>query len=377
MAYDDLAPRYVVKIGNTELGEDITQFVERVEYESADGMADQAKLVIQNPNLDLQDRKIFQPGNEMSIWLGYGPQIEHIGRVILRRTNWGFPQDDIPSIQVQGYTFDAKMMDQEPENPKARRFVDMTWADVVAEVAARYKGLQPDIDPTDDEPTNRTQTAGISDYRVIKAAANLTGYYFWVDGDEQGNWTLHFKSPSSVLDSVNQPDLNFVYNDQFATLLTFSPELLVQGSKTKIKVSFKDPWTGKNVEEEVEEGEESADIEATDSTADADDAYKNAGSIKIYFQDFSFEIEPKKRFKTAAEVKLWAAAWFRRQRENFILGSGMVIGVESLRARQFHTLGGIGKVLSGKWYFSRVRHVLSADDGYLCQFNARKQESLE
>ena len=69
MANDLLAPKYIVDIGG-ELGTDITQFIESVEYESADGMADMARLVIQNPKLDLQDLKVFQPGNEMSIWLG-------------------------------------------------------------------------------------------------------------------------------------------------------------------------------------------------------------------------------------------------------------------------------------------------------------------
>lgn len=379
MAHDLLAPRFIVDIGG-ELETGITQFIESVEYESADGMADMARLVIQNPTLDLQDLKIFQPGNEMSIWLGYGTkELEHIGRVILRRTTWSFPRDGTPKINVSGYTFDAKMMDNSPEESKRRRFVDMTYADIVAEVAADYGFATLDIDDTEDEPGKRAQVAGVSDYQVIKGAANITGYFFWVDGDEDGKWTIHFKSPANVLDAVDQPDFLFSYNNgDLTTLFSFNPELLIQGTKTKLKVQFRDPKTQKTITEEVEEDLEAPDIQAVGEASDAnEDEIENATSIKIFFQDFSFETETKKKFKTAGEAKRWAAQWFRRQREAFILGNGETIGVESLRARQIHTLDGIGDTLVGKWYFSRVKHILNAGSGYECKFDARKQSGVE
>lgn len=376
MAHDLLAPRFIVDIGG-ELGPEITQFVERVEYESVDGMADLARLVVQNPKLDLQDLKAFQAGNEMSIWLGYGTkQLEHIGRVILRRTTWSFPRDGTPRINVSGYTADAKMMDNSPEKGEDRRFVDVTYSDIVKKVAERYK-FTPDVDDTEDEKGTRVQVAGVSDYQVVKGAANITGYFFWVDGDENGKWTLHFKSPANVLDAVEQPDFLFTYNNgDLTTLFSFNPELLIQGTKTKLKVQFYDPKKKETVTEEVEEEDESPDIEVA-GTDSNEDELENAVSIKIFFQDFSFETETKKKFKTAGEAKRWAAQWFRRQREAFILGSGETIGVESLRARQIHTLDGIGNTLAGKWYFSRVKHVLSTDGGYECRFNARKQSGVE
>ena len=202
MAFDSIAPRYIVDIGGTELDEEITQFITSVEYESVDGMADQARLTVQNPNLDLQDLKIFQAGNEMSIWLGYGQTLKHIGRTIIRKTNWAFPESDIPGITVTGMTLDAKMMDNEPEEGTKRRYKNETFSGIVKAVADRYSdaGLKTDIDDTDDEARDRVQPAGVSDYRVIKSCANLAGYFFWIDGDENCVWTLHFKSPSKVLD---------------------------------------------------------------------------------------------------------------------------------------------------------------------------------
>jgi phage protein D len=378
-AYHDLAPRYVVEIGSAELSEAIQPFISRVEYESADGMADMAKIVVNNPDYKLQDLKVWQPGNEMSIWLGYGSQLTHIGRVILRRARWNFPDSDMPSVTVSGYTYDAKMMDAEPDKPKDRRFKDMKYSDIVAAVATRdyyYDKLEIDIDDTEDEPKNRHQKAGISDYQVLKGCANLTGYYLWIDGDENGVWTLHFKKPENVLDAVDQPDLTFRHNNgDLTSLFSFTPELLIQGAKTKLQVQFKHPKTGKVVTQEVEEDLDSPDVTATDDTSEVDAEHKAASPIKIFFQDFSFTTETRKRFKTAAEAKAWAVAWFKSQREAFITGQGITIGHDHLRARQIHTLEGIGTTLSGRWYFSRVKHQLSESDGYMCTFNARKQES--
>jgi phage protein D len=379
IAYQDLSPRYVVEIGGAELSAAIQPFISRVEYESADNMADAAKIVVNNPDYKLQDLKIFQPGNEMSIWLGYGSQLTHVGRVILRRTRWNFPDGDMPSVVASGYTYDAKMMDTEPEKSKDRRFKNMKYSDIVAAVATRdyyYQKLEIDIDETEDKPIDRHQKAGISDYQVLKGCANLTGYYLWVDGDENGIWTLHFKKPESVLDAVDQPDLTFRHNNgDLTSLFSFVPELLIQGAKTKLKVQIKDYKSGKVVTQEVEEDLDSPDVEATDDTSNVDGEQKAATGIKIFFNDFSFATETRKRFKTAAEAKAWAVAWFKSQREAFITGQGTTIGHDRLMARQIHTIEGIGTTLGGRWYFSRVKHQLSESDGYMCTFNARKQES--
>ena len=377
MAFEDLAPRYIVDIEETALGPSITQFITQVEYESADGMADMAKIVVQNPDQKIADLKILQAGNEMSIWFGYGSQIKHIGRVTLRRARYNFPQSDVSQIEVSGYTADAKMMDNAPEKGKDRYFKKVTYAEIAARVADRY-GFGPDIDPTPDEPDTRTHKAGVTDYQLVKACANLTGFFFWVDWDPDANlWVLHFKDPANVLDAVAQPDFTFRYNDgDLSSLLSFQPELLIQGARTKLKVLLKNHRTGAEIEEEIEEDTESADILATDETSEVEDEHKGVTPIKVFLGEFSFELEGAKKFKTAAEAKQWAAQWFRRHRENFILGSGMTIGAETLMSRQIHTLEGLSKTLDGKWYFSNVRHTLSESDGYVCSFKARKQDSL-
>jgi phage protein D len=381
MAYDDLAPKYVLQVEGSELGSGITQFVDQVEYESADGMADMARITVTDPGGMLGDLKVFKPGGELDIWMGYGPNVSHVGRVILRRHRHSFPPDGDPSFQVEGYTLDALMMDNSPEEGKKRRFPDLKFSEIVTEVALNYGFGELDIDETPDRPKRgrgRWQKAGITDYQVVQGLANITGFYFWVDYlPDAGGWTLHFKDPAKVLESVDQPNHVFRYNDgDNSTLLQFYPELLIQGATTKLKVVFKNPKNGKRVVEEIEEENDSPDIAFTGNEQEiTEEETGKPTEIKVFLGEYSFDLQPK-RFSTSAEALQWARQWFRRNKENFILGEGMTIGAERLRARQFHTLENLTNTFSGKYYFSKVRHVLSASDGYMCTFNARKQESL-
>jgi phage protein D len=381
MANDDLSPVYVLSVAGTELGKDLTEFVTSVEYESIDGMADEAKLRVQDPYQQLSDLKVFQPGNELDIWMGYGAQLSYIGRVILRRARYNYPAEEPPSFELTGYTYDAKLMDNSPDEGAARRFPDMKYSDIVENIAQRYQFEYFDIDETPDAPaadgTGKWQKAGVSDYQMIQACANVTGFFLWVEYDLDLGWQINFKDPANVLDTVNQPNLQFEYgNGDLSTLLEFNPEILVQGATTKLRVVFKDPGTGALINEEIEEETASEDISFTgDEEAKAEVSAGAPTEIKIFLQDYSFELPPK-RFKNNAEAIAWAQQWFRRNRESLITGNGSTIGVETLRARQIHTLAGLSKRLDGSWYFSRVRHIMDAQNGYQCSFSARKQASL-
>lgn len=384
MADEILSPSFRVRVGEgdgEELSEDISRFIQRLEYDSADGMADAAKLEVLNPDFKLGDLRIWQPGNEIAIAFGYGTDIEHVGRVIIRRVRYNFPQEGMPQFTVEGYTRDALMMDNSPVAGRDRVYPNELLSDIVFKVASRKYKFDLDVDRTPDQPLDRAQIGGVTDYQMVKGCANLSGFFFWVDGDEDGTWRLHFKSPSKVFDSQFQPDLTFEYNaGDKGTLLSFQPELLIQGARTSIKVIFKDPKTGKIVEEDVEEPSPLASLDVLaipTQSAEVEEEHLVASEIKIVSGEFSFEPAFNKKFKTAAEAKQWAAQWFRRHREGFITAKGIVIGTQALRARQIHTIKGISKTLDGKWYFSRVRHIFSDTDGYLCEFDARKQDSVE
>lgn len=393
------APNFGIRISTGAVPLGVRQLVQRLEYESTDGMADLLRVNLVDPDMiqapgavgghsqRISDTKIFQPGNEISVSLGYGSELKHVGRAIIRKTRPTFPRAGLPTVEVIAYTKDCLMMDNAPEGSKkkkgkgGRRFTDQRFSDAVRERADDYDFVQ-DIDETPDARHTFYQKVGLSDYDFVNGLSNLSGYIFWVDGDENGVWTLHFKNPDKLSAADLQAKIfTFRYNDgNLSSLLTFEPELAIQGAITKLKVQVKDPVTGKTLEAEfTEENDRAPDpkvvvsedtLRAVDNILDGEQS--TGSDIKLFINDFSFEEHANRRFRTEAEVIAWARQWFRRQRENFVLARGVTIGVEDLMSRQTHAISGVSVGLSGDYYFTRVKHILDSAQGYLCDFNARK-----
>jgi phage protein D len=367
-----LSPKFSVQVAGITVDNNVSRFMTSVSYESADGMADALKLSLINPDNLISDAKIFQPGNEVSLFLGYKEPLKHIGRAIIQKQIPNYPEEGIPTLSVVGYTKDSVLADNSPEESKKRRFRDYKYSDAVSDVATRY-GMTEDIDITNDKPHNWFQKSGVSDYELVQGLANLTGFTFWIDGDENGEWTLHFRDPETITEQ--ETTYTFRYNDgDNSNLLGFRPELLVKGSTTKLSVVVKDRKTSKVIKVDVEEENNSSpDVEVlNDPTSQVDGEYTTGSDIKLYFENFAFEVFSNKRFKDEDEARIWAEQWFRRQRENFILASGSTIGSELLMARQKHLIENVSPAYNGEYFFSKVKHILDNQNGYRCQFNARR-----
>lgn len=408
------APNFELSVAGANVPDGIRQLVQRVEYESSDGMADLLRIIFRDPkiikpkgltppgplsgigpggggsgtDLALRDTRVFQPGNLITVRMGYGSDLKHIGGAIIRKVRPNYPRDDIPTVEVIAYSKDSLMMDNAPEGSKKKKgkggrvFKDATFADAVRDRARDYgfDGAFLDVDDTPDSAHNFIQKVGLSDYDFVRGLSNITGFFFWVDCDEDGKWTLHFKNPDTLKRDVLQDKVYTFNYDRLNTgsLLDFEPELAIQGATTKLQVKVKDPKTGRMLEATFEEeNDESPDVVVSAGTLRAVDEvlegeYTTASDVKIFIDDFSFEARANRRFKTEAELIAWARQWFRRNRENFVLSSGTIIGVETVFARQIHNLNGLGMGLDGEYFFSNVSHVMDKDSGYELECNFRK-----
>ncbi len=419
---DTMAPDFSLKIDGNRLDESVRQLVQSVEYESCDGMADVMKIVI-NDTFDTSARmpvrtsKLFMPGKTLALFIGYGPRLRHVGSAIIRRIRPQFPSASAPTMEIVAYTADSMMAATGPEplketkklkkggtrikNSKAgRRWKEAKYSDAVADRAEAY-GFNTDIDPTPEAPTEFIQKANMTDYDFVKGLSNLTGFIFWVDGDSNGEWTLHFRDPQKMQQGdLQEKQYTFKYGDgDYSTLLSFEPELAIQDAITKLLVQTKDPITGQILQAKIEEenndsaepGIDPGNVNPDNRSNDGDvvdksldqrsglslkgngmtGPIKTASDIKIYIDEFSFDVRANRRFRNEQELAGWAAQWFRRNRENFMLARGALLGVEDLRARQQHKLVGMGDPWDGLYYFSRVRHMLSTTQGYTIDFNGR------
>jgi phage protein D len=386
--YADLAPQYVLQVQGQDLKSDVTQFVERVEYESSDSMIDTAKITLVNPDFVLSSSKVFMPGNELDIYMGYLNPL-YVGRVILMRPRVIFPFDGMPTLEVAGYSKDYLMREKRPftgntipqkkggSKPGRVVYKDTTVREILEDKAADHL-LSEDIDDAPWPKGGIVHEARASDFDVIRAIANLTGYIFWVDYDPETKWTLHFKRPDQLA-AYQLAEHTFRYNfGDKTTLLSFEPEFLFQGHYTQIRVqsAIRHPILGITGFEDIilaEKGELEPDPAYAGAIEEIEGPFPNAELIKIYIGDYSFAILPKVEIASRSALEVYAEQWFRRMREDFIVGNGYVTGVETLMARQVHTLEGLGDPYDGKYYFSNVRHIMSSGEGYRCEFTARKQ----
>lgn len=415
---DTMAPDFSLKIENNRLDESVRNLIQSVEYESCDGMADVMKITIndtydKSARLPIRDSKLFMPGNNVALFLGYGPKLRHVGSAIIRKIRPIFPSGSAPTMEVIAYTADSLMMATGPEplketkrlkkggirvkNSKAgRRWKEAKYSEAVRDRCEAY-GFEADVDDTPEPPSDFIQKANMTDYEFIRGLSNLTGFIFWVDGDSNMGWTLHFRDPSKLHQGdLQDKQYTFKYgDDDYSTLLSFEPELAIQDAITKLLVQTKDPISGRILEAKIEEeNDDSPDtkVDPGNINHDGDVVDKSldqrskldlkgngmtgplttASDIKLFIDDFAFDVRANRRFRNEAELAAWAAQWFRRNRENFLLSRGNLIGIEDLRARQQHKLVGLGTAWDGLYYFTRVRHQLSATGGYTCDFSSRR-----
>jgi hypothetical protein len=110
------------------------------------------------------------------------------------------------------------------------------------------------------------------------------------------------------------------------------------------------------------------------------EALNNAGAFRFAASGFAIDVEPPAghRFNSAEDAAVWLRKWFLDKQNNFISAQGTVIGVESLRARQTHTLKFSGRSgvneptrFDGDYFFTRVRHIID-ESGYRCEFSANR-----
>lgn len=410
---DHWAPSFGLTIEGNRLSETFRGLITSLEYESADGIADCLKITINDPlnsigKMPIRESKLLQPGNTVDAWFGYGNALEHVGGGIIRRANHHFPASGPPTIDVVAYDASSQMADSAPEplketkklkkggkrikNSKAgRKWSNARYSDAVRDRAEAY-GFLTDIDATLEPPSDFIQKAKMSDFDFVQGLSNLTGFVWWVDRTPNGDWTLHFKNPNTLSQADLQDKIyTFKYGDgDYSTILEFSPEFAIQSSISKLMVQTKDPVTGKVIEAKIEESDDpendttiapgnvrnNTDLAGNQRAAmPANEKLQGsiaiASDVKVFIDEWSFDVRSTRRFRNAADLAGWAASWFRRNRENFLLGHGTLIGLASLRARQQHKLEGLGTLHDGTYQFTRVRHIFSGG-GYTCDFNARR-----
>lgn len=383
---DNLAPNFMLKSSGVKLEEDVTDLVLGVEYEDNDELADLIQVTIDNSLLTLTDSKVFAEGNYLDLWMGYGNDLEYMGRGIIHRWMPVFPENDKPSFTVKAYGIESLFNIEIPEEKSQLRiFLNQRHSQIIEKLCQclftdeNVKKVFPmasfsvkfDIEDTG-APVDDAIIQGETVWQYILKTARLIGYAFYIEYSiEDDAFIVHFHKTKAKQKEV----FTFEYfNGDDSTLLSFEPEFSTQDIATTVEVVSWDRRENRPIITTMKKTEKGVDvrIDRAGKNTTIEKAITSGSKVRVTAFGTSRLIDPKTAFDNEFHVRKYAEKLFREIEENFITGKGKTVGVETLRAKQVHILKGIGERLSGKYYFNSVRHIMKPDNIYYCEFNCRK-----
>jgi phage protein D len=374
VAFEDLAPTLRVEVEDQELSADVTSAIVQCRVDLARDLADMITLRIANPRVDelgsgVSDKfayltsKAFQPGNEISVYMGYGDP-EFIGRGVITKPMPVFPATGVPKLTIKAMDGSIHLMDGERAQ-EGRVWEDLAHSDAIIEIANEH-GFAASVDSTDNEK-KILKKRGMSDYQFIRGLANLYGYQFKVQWDN-GYWRILWG------ESIHEQTEEFIlrYNaGSDSTLLQFRPEWGIREAPSAVKVLYLDRDTGSWEEILLEETESGEDPKFKGS-GEMEEEILSSPSYRIAAAGVSVEVIPERPFSTAEEAQRFAERWFQARKDHFLTGRGKTVGLPSLRPWDIHDVEGIGAQLTGQWELTTVSHIFNVGRGYSCDFFGHK-----
>lgn len=380
-ARDPFAPRFQIYVNNELLPEEITQFIESVVVEDDAEMFDKITLNINALQFtsrgnvrDLIDSKIFNPPQLMRVDMGYGNTVATVGAGEIVKVSPKYGRDGI-KMQVIAYDPFHKL-------GKKKNFIARNFNTKISEIFSSIIKDYPiaifvnEIPKSKDIVKKITQKVGKTDYTFLKCLANSKGLDFFNEYDPK---TQKFKFVVSEPNDKAKPNFTFKYfeheDEPHQTLYEFYPELNAVDQVTDIQFRNFNRTTKKKIQTFI--SNTNSDSGTTDVKFKGPDKkanFKSGSGSELTFTAFGqhFEIITLKPFKNEKEAKIFAEACLKERLNGFITGTGVVIGVETLKARIVIELLGLSETYNGNYYVNRVVHSQSDGQMYLTNIEVRK-----
>lgn len=372
-AFPNLAPRYRVEIEGTELKEDVTNLIDSVEFVEQENSA--AKITLEVSNLDFQflDSKTFAEGNAVDLWMGYVDRpLAFMARGIIVRPNPRFPRRGMPKMRIVAHDLSKKLMDVGKKD-RGKVYKKKTDSEI-AEAIFKEIEASPFVFATNGAKT-RVRKRGTTRWQFLVRLARLNGYVVFVKYDPRKRTNVGYFGPPDVEDQPEKFKFHYGTGEPDATLLEFFPETNLSNQTTKLELSWVDPSTRKSHRLEVEvtrKTKEKTLFVGTEGTKELKRPISNGPKVTFTIFGQRTEEVVGRTFRSTADAKRFGAAWFQARQDEFALGRGAVLGLETLRRGQVHELLGIGNRLSGDWHFTSTTHKMSGNSIYEVGFTARK-----
>jgi len=353
MTFETHEPVYFVRVKPSEGGDervDLTDRVQRFEYEDNESAADKLSLTVDNWDLANFDDPVWKKGNILEVSWGYPGVMAPIRTVQIRSVK-GF---EVLTIEAHGKEVLANRV------VKTRVFENMRRSDVVRQIAEELGYISDDVlHIQDTEIVYETiSQSRLTDAQFIRRLAHKEGFLWFIDYDG-----FHFHER----DVAQAPIRTYTYYNIGHTgsnIESIQIKNDVTAKPGRVKRKGRDPLNRKDVDGEADNdsdtkrGVTSEKIEVIDpETGDS-----------LGFKEIGQEDTKPTSEESDAAARREAAGRFRNVQQVAVKLSLTVRGDPTILAKTVFELANVGKRLSQRYYIRKAVHTVEA--GYIVRIDA-------
>ncbi len=325
------------------------------------------------------DKKTFDVCNRVNVKMGYAGRMVSVLHGPFTTLTPSFPESGRPTLGVSGLDSLFLLRDSKPDGGEVTKYEKMTDGEIAAVIAERH-GLKADVGKGWEKRALVIQK-NQDDAQFLMERAVRLGFELYMQTDEKGKESLHFKKPADGRDATRTKVYVLEWGSNRSSrvpprgstrdqerhllhgLISFSPQLTISRQVSKLTVRGWNSET-KNI---------------VSYTATAADLARVSGSrgksgpetVRGCLGDRKKEVVVDAPVLSKEEAKELAIGLLQERAQEFVTGTGQMIGVPDLRPAQNVELRGLGQRFSGLYYVTRVTHSIGSS-GFLTTFDARR-----
>ncbi len=323
-----------------DLGQRIIGFT----FEDAERKTDKVVLQLDNFDLSLFDREDLMGGATLEVSWGYPGNMAVPRRVVVKKLK-GFT-----TLTVEGHATSV-LMNREA---KTRNWENVTRSEVARLIAEEhgYTGEFIDVEDTEEVFDVVNQT-GETDARFLRRLACREEFEFYVD---DGGFHFHERRQSAAPTHV----FTWYVDPGRGDVMSINVESDLVKRVGRVTVRGRDPMRRATIESST--SNETADRSTLAEVVEVVDPETGATSLET--RNATASVHPTSA-SSEGRARRESSARFRRAERATVKLSMRVVGDPTLHAKSIVELRGVSGLLSGKYYVTDVKHVISSS-GYTC-----------
>lgn len=290
------------------------------------------------------DSKLFAPGSEVEIWLGYVGRLERVMVAEITGIEANFVTQETPTLIVQGYDHRHRLF----RGRYTRSFTKMKDSAIASQLA-HAAGLRAQVTDTGVTLAYVLQHNQTDD-EFLQERAQRIGYEFFVR-----DRTLYFQPHQNSKPAAMTLSL-------MDDVLAFHPRLTTLGQIGEVAVRGWDVQQKQVVSSKASAGQETPMMGGRMSGPRA--------AKKAFGQASTAHVTAA--MLDSAGARAIAQGQFNQMALHYIEGDGECRGRADLHAGSVIKIEGAGQTFSGLYYVTGVTHTVTQDDGYRAQFRVQR-----